>query len=98
MRMFLEDGGKQLIDDEPAFVERTEFDITPGGHDFERREDGRHVPTRITLRILVAGGKIETAIAIELTQQVFKTFFEWNGRSAACDCNSSGRVVSEFGQ
>src|ERR1035437_5090662 len=77
-----------------ALVERAEDDFAAGSDDFERRRDGSDVPARVALGILVAGGKIDAALGVELAQQSAEAPGVGNFRDGARDGNSAGRQIT----
>src|SRR5580704_30891 len=57
-------GIQDLIEHLAAPVQRPEIDIAAGCYDLERWRNRHHIPARITLRILVAGGEINAPIPV----------------------------------
>ena len=78
--MFAKQRAKDLIDNFAPLIERAEIDVAASGHNLERRRYGRHIPARVTFRIFVARGKVDTAIPVQLVQQAFQPFVKRNSR------------------
>ena len=79
-----------------ALVQRPEFHRAPERDDLEQRAHRPDVPARIPSRILVPGGEIEAALAVEFVQQVLQPplvrgLREGSGNRYATPC-----VISEL--
>ena len=96
MRMALQQAIQHLVEHFAARVQRPELDLSPGGHDFERRAYRSHIPARISLRIFVAGRQIDAAIAVQLVQQVTEALFEGDGGRQAGYDDSARRGVAQL--
>ncbi len=69
MRMRGEKCLENAIQDFAARVQRLKAHFAAGSDDFQRRRDGAEIPSRVSLRIFVAGGEIHAALGIQFAQQ-----------------------------
>ena len=111
LQMYLKgaDGGPEAIrariwegyEVEPHFhlaaqIQRAELDAAAARDDFERRREGGDVPARVSSGVLVAGGKIEAATAVELVEEVAHSLLIGPPGGDASDSDAAACVVPEF--
>src|ERR1700736_2655668 len=77
-------------------VQRPYLDFALSRDQLDRRTDRRHVPARISLRILIARRKIDPAPPIELPQQILQPPFVRYFRGGASDADSRRGSVAKL--
>src|ERR1700722_9578056 len=94
MRMMGEQRLQDPVQRFAALIERPADDLASGCDNLEGRRDRGDIPTRIALRILVAGGKINSALRVELAEQSGEAARIRNFGNSSRDGNSAGRQIA----
>src|SRR5271170_1307207 len=96
MRMVFKNTKQHPVQNFSARVQRIELDVAAGASDFNRRANGCYVPARVSFRILVAGRKINAAIAIQLVEQRSQTLLIGDRGRLARYRDSARRLVNQL--